>query len=179
MMARTHRLVGGSTALVAGIGLGMPAVAVAGVSALAFIASTSPDDAERPIKIGPERKQLTLWPGLPHRKITHYPIVQIAVVASLALILISLSPLPADLVLYGAGALAVAWVMHSVADSMTVDKRGIALGWPISRRGYHLAPRGLRASVGSSSPSEIVFGIVWVAFVLCFLYARFRHSIPA
>lgn len=173
-MAKTHRLVGGSTAFVAGVSVGFPLVVVAGVSVLAAAASTSPDDVERPVKI----KRLTIWPGLPHRQITHYPVVQLSIVAVLALVMLSASPLDPVVVLYLTGALAVAWVMHSVADAMTIDRRGIALLWPIRRRGYHLLPRRLRARVGSSSLSEVVFCVVWTTFVLCFTYARLRHGIP-
>lgn len=165
-MKPTHRLVGGSTALVAGVVAELPVAVVLGVSLLAAAASSFPDDVERPLK-------------LPHRQITHYPLLQLLLAGALAAAMLSFSPLGATTVLYLTGALAVAWLMHSVADAMTKDRRGIALLWPIRRRGYHLLPGPLRAEVGRSSPSEYVFGVAWSVFVLCFLYARFRHSIPA
>jgi membrane-bound metal-dependent hydrolase YbcI (DUF457 family) len=175
MMKKTHRFVGGSTAFVVGTSVGLPIAVVVGVSALSAFASTFPDDVERPVRL----KRLTIWPGLPHRQLTHYPVIQLLVVALLALLMIAASPFSGGEVIYLAGALAIAWVMHSVADAMTIDRRGIALLWPIRRRGYHLLPRPLRARVDTNSVSEKVFGVVWSAIVLCFIYARFRHSIPA
>jgi hypothetical protein len=67
---------------------------------------------------------------------------------------------------------------HSVADSMTVDKHGIALLWPISRRGYHLLPRRMRVWVGSKSRSEWTFAACWCVFVLSYVYVRYRHYLP-
>lgn len=165
-MTPTHRLVGGSTALAAGVAIGLPLSVVVGVSALTAYASSFPDDVER-------------WFKLSHRQISHYPVIQVALASLLALLLLLKSPLSDAIAIYVAGALAFAWVMHSVADAMTIDRRGIALAWPIRRRGYHLLPRHLRAKVGRASASEYVFGVAWSAFVLCFLYARFRHSLPA
>jgi membrane-bound metal-dependent hydrolase YbcI (DUF457 family) len=180
MMARTHRLVGGSTAFVIGAGAGFPIALVGGVSLVAAAASTLPDSLEHPPKlIRKKMPRLAKRLSLPHRQITHYPVIQLSVTLLLAGLLLSISPIPAVFVLYLAGALAIAFVMHSVADAMTIDPRGIALFWPIQRRGYHLLPRPLRARVDTSSPSEIVFSVVWSAFVLCFAYARFRHNIPS
>jgi membrane-bound metal-dependent hydrolase YbcI (DUF457 family) len=71
------------------------------------------------------------------------------------------------------GGVAIGCLMHSIADSMTVDPRGIALLWPLKRRGVHLLPRWARVWVGSESLSEWAFAAVWIAFVLSYVYVRF------
>lgn len=166
MMAKTHRLVSGSTAFVATTAVGIPIYvcgAAAGVSALA---SSWPDDVEKLLH-------------LKHRRASHWPSVQAIVLG----VPVAAAAIWLPVATLAVAALAVAaWlgcVMHSVADSMTVEQHGIALLWPISRRGYHLLPRPLRVWVGSKSRSEWVFVACWCAFVLCYAYVRYRHYIPA
>ena len=62
---------------------------------------------------------------------------------------------------------------------MTIEKRGIRLAWPISKRGYHLMPWGGRVRVGSDSRSERLFVIVWMALVLFYVYLQYRAFIFA
>jgi hypothetical protein len=69
--------------------------------------------------------------------------------------------------------------MHSLADAATIHRDGIQLLWPISRRGYHVVPRAMRARVGTDSRSEWAFSAVWCMIVLSYIYARYRHHIPA
>jgi membrane-bound metal-dependent hydrolase YbcI (DUF457 family) len=89
--------------------------------------------------------------------------------------------LPVALLYVAALAFAV-WmgcVGHSLADAMTVAPGGIKLLWPLIGRGFHLLPRFARVWVGRDSRSEKVFVLAWCAFVLYFLYARYRSYIPA
>lgn len=166
MMAKTHRLVSGSTAFVATTAAGLPIYACGAAIGVAALASSWPDDVERPL-------------CLDHRKWSHRPLVQ-GLVLSLPAVAAAIW-LPAAALIVAATAVA-AWigcVAHSLADAMTVEQHGIQLLWPISRRGYHLLPRPLRVWVGSKSRSEWVFAACWCVFVLCYVYVRYRHLIPA
>lgn len=166
MTGPTHRLIGASSgfiaASVAGLSIGV-CVAAGGV---AGATSSLPDQLEKRIRAR-------------HRRLTHYPLLQIAFFAVVAAAIIHFAAAPVVPLEVIAGAAAFGCVMHSVADSMTVEQHGIALLWPISHRGYHLMPRPLRVWVGSKSRSEWVFAACWCAFVLCYVYVRYRHSIPA
>jgi len=145
---------------------GLPLTFVTGASAVAAMSSPSPDRIEKIFH-------------LEHRKITHRPAIQLAVIVAITYALaILMRPEPWPALMIGAG-LAFGCVMHSVADAMTVEKDGIELAWPISRRGYHLLPWGMRVWVGRKSTSERVFVAVWVAFVLIFVYARYGNLIFA
>ena len=165
MMGTTHRLVGGSTALVVSTAIGLPMpvdVAVAGVAAAS---SSIPDDLEKLLH-------------LRHRRLTHYPLLQLAVISVLTAAVLEFVPAaPVGVVLAGAAAVALGCVVHSLADAMTVDPRGMALLWPFSRRGYHLLPHALRVRVDSKSASEWVFAALWTGIVLSYLYVRYRHNI--
>jgi membrane-bound metal-dependent hydrolase YbcI (DUF457 family) len=183
MMARTHRLVSGSTAFVATTAVGVP-IGVCGVAAgVATLAASWPDDAEGLLNAPQHRfrprRLFKHFPVVSHRHLTHYPSLQVAFFAVVAAAIISFAAAPVDSLEVIAGAAAFGCVMHSVADSMTVEQHGIALLWPFSRRGVHLMPRPLRVWVGAKSRSEWVFVACWCAFVLCYLYVRYRHSIPA
>jgi membrane-bound metal-dependent hydrolase YbcI (DUF457 family) len=103
----------------------------------------------------------------------------VAVIGLLAYLAVTYAVAPVAVVYGLATAVEVGCLTHSLADAATVDPRGIRLLWPIRRRGYHLLPRSWRVRVGTRSTSELVFSIVWSAVVLSYLYARFRHQIPA
>lgn len=165
MTGPTHRLIGASSGFVVASVVGLPIVICAAAAGAAGATSSLPDQLEK-------------WIRVRHRRLTHYPLLQVAFFFVAAAAIISLAAVPAVPLEVIAGAAALGCVMHSVADSMTVDQHGIALLWPISRRGYHLMPRPLRVWVGSKSRSEWVFAACWCAFVLCYVYVRYRHSIP-
>jgi membrane-bound metal-dependent hydrolase YbcI (DUF457 family) len=167
MMARTHRIVSGSSTFVATTAVGLPISVACVASSVAASASSWPDDVEK----------LKLL-RLKHRRQSHWPSVQAAVLGVPVVAAAIWLPVATLIV---AGIAAGAWlgcVMHSVADSMTVDKHGIALLWPISRRGYHLLPRRMRVWVGSKSRSEWTFAACWCVFVLSYVYVRYRHYLP-
>jgi membrane-bound metal-dependent hydrolase YbcI (DUF457 family) len=166
MMGPTHKLVGGSTGFMAATSVGQPLIVGVLAGLLAGMSSSLPDDLEKFLKVQ-------------HRTITHYPSVQLAALGSLAGLIIAVSAIPDVVVLAFLGIVAIGCVMHSFADAMTVDPRGIALLWPIRRRGYHLLPRWARVWVGTKSRSEWAFVIVWSTIVLSYLYARYRHHISA
>lgn len=166
MTGQTHRLIGGSTGFVISTAVGASMPVVAAISLIAFASSTAPDHLEKKI-------------GLNHRRLTHYPAMQLVFIAALTYaIAMVMRPEPWPAVVIGAG-LAVGCVMHSVADAMTVDKHGIQLLWPLSSRGYHLMPWSLRVWVGRKSTSERVFCVIWLGFVLIYAYARFGYLITA
>lgn len=125
----------------------------------------------------PDIDQKIKW--LRHRKETHRPLLQIAFFALLAALAISWAPEFRDLIILFAASMVFGCVMHSVADSMTVQKDGIELLWPLVRRGFHLAPWSLRVWVGRKSTSERVFCAIWLGFVLIYAYARFGHLISS
>jgi len=139
---------------------------VLGVVAVAAASSPAPDSIERRLK-------------LKHRRKAHRPALQLTFIGiwtyALAMVM---QPYPLVALVIGAG-LAIGCVMHSIADSMTVDREGIQLLWPLSRRGYHLLPWKLRVWVGTKSRSERLFVVVWMAFVLIYAYARFGSLISA
>lgn len=166
MMAPTHRLVGGTTGLVASSAVGLPVPVDVAVALIAGASSSLPDDLEKLLRLS-------------HRRLTHYPVVQMTVIALLfgGLATLLQPPAPTLIVVGLAGSVALGCVMHSVVDSMTVDPRGIALFWPIKRRGVHLMPRSLRVWVASDSRSETAFCVVWVSIVLCYLYVQFGYLI--
>lgn len=163
-MNQTHRLVGGSTAFVVTTAVGLPPEVVVGAMLGAVAGSSMPDDAEKTLH-------------LPHRKITHWPAVQIATWAGIAALATSQLPRFALIIWCTAAFVVFGCVMHSVADAMTVERNGIKLLWPLSRRGYHLLPWSMRVWVGSKSVSERVFVALWSAFVLIYAYAHFGHLI--
>ena len=178
MMADTHKIIGGSSALVLGAAATLvtnapdylEVLAVALVAPTAAAASSIPDSAEKVLH-------------LPHRKLTHYPSVQILMSALMAFAFIHYTSIPDLAVAMLAGGVAFGCLMHSIADAMTIDRRGIALLWPFTRRGFHLMPYRMRVRVGSGSRSERVFAVAWsvlmVGIVLSYIYARFRHQISA
>lgn len=166
MMSPTHHLVGGSTAFVATTALNAPTLVVAVAVAGATAASSLPDVDQR-IKL------------LPHRGLTHYPILQIAFFAALGALAAAWAPEFRSIIVVLAMSMALGCVMHSVADAMTIERNGIRLLWPLSRRGYHLMPWSLRTRVGSESRSERVFVAVWVLAVLIYAYAHFGPQINA
>jgi membrane-bound metal-dependent hydrolase YbcI (DUF457 family) len=163
-MEQAHRLVGGSTGFVAGLATGFPLTISAAVGATAALSSSLPDHLEGPLRLS-------------HRKITHWPAMQLFVIALITAGIISLSPVPDEYVFVFTGGMAIGCLMHSIADSMTIHPSGIQLLWPISRRGYHLLPRSMRVRVGTKSRSEWAFVVIWCLFVLSYTYARFRHQI--
>jgi membrane-bound metal-dependent hydrolase YbcI (DUF457 family) len=116
MMGPTHKLVGGSTAFVATTAAGMPMTVVVGAVICATVASPMPDHAEKVFH-------------LRHRRLTHRPSVQLAFFAVWGLAGVVLVPQFAGLIVVMAASLTVGCVMHSVADSMTVEKDGIQLLW--------------------------------------------------
>jgi membrane-bound metal-dependent hydrolase YbcI (DUF457 family) len=117
--------------------------------------------------------------GIPHRRVTHWPSMQIAFFAACAFAGAYLAPGFTQLIAVLTASMAFGCVMHSCADAMTVDKHGIQLLWPVSRRGYHLLPWSCRVWVGNKSASEKAFVAIWMAFVLIYAYARFGHLIFA
>jgi membrane-bound metal-dependent hydrolase YbcI (DUF457 family) len=127
--------------------------------------SCLPDDAERLIRGS-------------HRRITHYPALQLAFFAALGAVGAHYAEYDV-LIVVAATSLALGCVMHSIADAMTVDRSGIRLLWPISRRGYHLLPWSWRVWVGSRSRSERLFVVIWCGFVLIYAYARFSNHISS
>lgn len=164
MMGPTHRLVGGTTGLVASSAAGLPIPAVVAVALIAGASSSLPDDLEKLLH-------------LPHRRTTHYPILQLAAICGLAYVGLRFAAVPLLLVVGVTGPIALGCLMHSIVDSMTVDPRGVALFWPIYRRGVHLLPRWARIWVASDSRSEWAFCVVWVSIVLCYTYVQFGHLI--
>lgn len=163
-MARTHALVGTTTGFVAATAVGVSVPVAAGVAVVAGASSSVPDDLEKLLHVD-------------HRTVTHWPLLQVLVISALGFLASLVIPLVLAVVL--AGAVAIGCVMHSAADAMTIDRRGIALLWPISRRGYHLLPPFLRASVGSRSISELAFSVAWCAIVISYLYVRYGNHISA
>jgi hypothetical protein len=182
-MAGTHRLVSGTTGFIVANVAGLPIPGDLMVAAVAGVSASIPDDLEkvlRPKWLSKRFPRLAKKiPLFKHRTITHYPAMQLAVLGGLVYLAVHYGIAPTVICVAFASAVAWGCFMHSCADAMTVDPRGIALLWPISRRGFHLLPYHLRVRVGSKSVSEIVFFVVWSVIVLSFLYARFRHQISA
>jgi len=148
----------------------MPLIFAGATSVLAASTATFPDRAEKVLRI----------PESLHRKNpTHYPSTQILFFALLAVAGSIYLPQFTPWIVFACAGAAYGCVMHSVADAMTVEKHGIRLAWPISRRGYHLLPRWARVWVGSKSPSERLFVLVWMALVLLYVYLRYRSFIFA
>lgn len=168
MMAPTHKIVGGTTAFVVTTAVGLPVEFVVASSVGAAMGSSLPDDVEKLLHIRPHRQNLT-----------HYPFAQLVFFALIAVAGAVYAPAFASLIAFACVSLAFACVMHSVADSLTVEKGGIRLLWPISRRGYHLMPWSMRIWVGSKSRSEKVFVVVWLLAVLIYTYAHFGSLIYA
>lgn len=164
MMGSTHRFVGTTTGFVLPSAAGLPIVAVAAIALVAGAASSLPDDLER-------------WLRLSHRRLTHRPVLQLAVIGGLAYLALHLAAAPTLIVLGLAGAVAIGCLMHSIADSMTVHPDGIELFWPVYRRGVHLLPRWARVWVDSDSRSEMTFCVVWTSIVLCYAYVQFGYLI--
>jgi membrane-bound metal-dependent hydrolase YbcI (DUF457 family) len=166
MTGRTHRLASGSAAWVGVVAAGAPAYLAAGAAVVASLTASLPDDVEKPLH-------------LPHRSVSHWPLVQLLVFALPVAAAAYWSPVR-EAVLAVAALAAAGWLgclFHSCADAMTVQASGIKLLWPISRRGYHLLPRRMRVRVGRDSRSEAVFFVVCSVIVLCFTYAHFRYLI--
>jgi membrane-bound metal-dependent hydrolase YbcI (DUF457 family) len=166
MMAATHRLVSGSTALVLTSVVGLP-VAVAAPpppGGVAALSASWPDDVEKPLR-------------LPHRGPSHWPSVQAVVLALPVLAASVWLPVATAVVAALAAAAWLGCVAHSCADAMTVHPSGIKLLWPLRLRGYHLLPWRWRVRVGSRSRSEWIFFVVWSGIVLCYLYARYHQVI--
>jgi membrane-bound metal-dependent hydrolase YbcI (DUF457 family) len=165
MTGRTHRIIGGSTAFVVSTVAGLPAPLIAGAVAVAAKSSSLPDDAEK-------------WLRVPHRRLTHWPLVQMAIFA----IPVAASAIWIPIYASAIGALCASaffgCFMHSIADSMTIHPSGIQLLWPISRRGYHLMPQSMRVRVDRDSLSEKVFRVMLIVIVLCFTYVRYHDKIP-
>jgi len=166
MMRQTHSIVGGTTAFVVTTAVGLPMEVVAISIIGATVGSSLPDNVEKPLH-------------LPHRKVSHWPAVQLAFFAAVAAMIVSQAPNYAVMIWIAAASIAFGCVMHSIADAMTVEKHGIQLLWPIKRRGYHLLPWSMRVWVGSKSRSEKVFVAIWVVFVLIYTYAHFGSLIYA
>jgi membrane-bound metal-dependent hydrolase YbcI (DUF457 family) len=164
MMGPTHRLVGTTTGFVAATAVGLSVPVSAGVAVMSGLSSSVPDDLEKLLHVE-------------HRTVTHRPALQLIVIAALAALASLVVPLALAVVL--AGSVAIGCVMHSAADAMTIDRRGIQLLWPIRRRGYHLLPPFMRASVGSKSISELAFSVAWCAIVISYLYVRYGNHISA
>jgi membrane-bound metal-dependent hydrolase YbcI (DUF457 family) len=158
MMNRTHRFCGGTAAFIATTAVGLPIPVVMAAIGGSVAGSSLPDDAEKLLHVD-------------HRKLTHRPSIAYAAIAYLPAYSVYIAIL--------AAALAFGCVMHSLLDAMTVEKHGIQLLWPFSKRGFHLLPWSWRVWVGSKSPSERLFVAIWCAFVLIYSYARFRHLILA
>jgi hypothetical protein len=176
-MEKTHWLVGGSTGFVAGVATGFPLTISAAVAATAAVSSSIPDRLEGPPAwMIHNHKWLSVF-RLPHRKVTHWPALQVFVIGLITAGIISFSNAPNDMVLIFACGVAVGCLMHSIADAMTIHPSGIQLLWPISRRGYHLLPRALRVKVGTKSRSEWAFAVIWCLVVLSFTYAHFHSQI--
>lgn len=165
-MGTTHQLVGGSTAFVATTAAGASMGVVAAAVICAVAASPLPD-VDQKIKF------------IRHRGPTHWPFLQVAFFAACAVAGAHYAPENSGLVVVTAASMALGCVMHSCADAMTVEKNGIQLLWPLSRRGYHLLPWSMRVWVGNKSRSERAFVVVWCVFVLIYVYASFRHLISA
>lgn len=166
MTGKTHRLVNGSGAFVVLTAAGLSTPVAAAGAGVAALAASWPDDVEDPLHLS-------------HRGPSHRPVLQGAV---LALPVVASAVWLPVVLLYVAALAAAAWlgcVLHSCADAMTVEKHGIQLLWPLSTRGYHLAPRFCRVRVGRNSRSEYAFVLAWCAFVLSYLYVRYHDQIAA
>lgn len=165
MMGPTHKLVCGSTAFVATTAVGAPMLVVA-ASVVGAAATYDLPDIDQKI-------------GIPHRRLTHWPSVQIAFFAGCGLLAVRYAPEFSWLIAVMAASMAFGCVVHSLADAMTVDKDGIQLLWPFRRRGYHLLPWRLRVRVGTKSRSERWFLRVWMLLVLIYAYAHFGSLISS
>jgi membrane-bound metal-dependent hydrolase YbcI (DUF457 family) len=152
--------------MVASTAAGAPLSACVAITLTAAVTSSLPDSLEKIVKAK-------------HRTITHWPALQVAVIGGLTYLATLISGANPSVVMAIGVGVAIGCLMHSCADAMTVDPRGIALLWPISRRGYHLTPRWARVLVGTKSRSEWAFALVWIVFVLSYTYARYRHFISA
>lgn len=196
MIGRTHKFFNVSAAFVALTAAGAPLVVAGAVSGAAGVSASWPDVVEKPLH-------------LPHRGPSHWPLVQAAVLSLPVIAAAIWLPGVLDRLVAGIGVphtlvahlavsalvaarqfavpcvaalAAIMWmgcVWHSVADAMTVDREGIKLLWPISRRGFHLAPRFLRTRVGRDSRSEKVFVVAWCTFVLSYIYVRYHEQITS
>jgi membrane-bound metal-dependent hydrolase YbcI (DUF457 family) len=164
MMKPTHRFVGTSTGLIAATAVGLPLELDATIAILAGASSSIPDDLEKLFR-------------LPHRRLTHRPFVQLAVIGMICAAAVAAAA-PLTWALAVASGVAVGCLAHSLADAMTVHPDGIQLLWPLSRRGYHVLPRFMRVWVGTRSRSEMAFLLVWSVIVLCYMYARYHQLIP-
>jgi membrane-bound metal-dependent hydrolase YbcI (DUF457 family) len=165
MMYPTHRLVNGSSAFVATTAVGLPVYVVAVSVAGAVATTVAPDKIEKML-------------GVPHRR-WHLPSLYLVVFAGLYALAMHYVVDQNGVIGVLCASAAFGCVMHMVADAMTVERHGIKLLWPISRRGYHLLPWSCRVWVGSKSRSERLFVVIWCGFVLIYAYARFRYLIPA
>lgn len=170
MTGRTHKIVGGSVGLVASTTVLSPttiSVAISlGVSGVAYASSSLPDSLEKLLRVK-------------HRTVTHWPLLQLAAIGVPAWAALNFGSAPSLLIVSTAVGMAIGCLAHSLADAMTIDPRGIALLWPIRRRGYHIVPRSWRVRVDSKSTSERVFVALWCSFVLIYVYARFGYLITS
>jgi membrane-bound metal-dependent hydrolase YbcI (DUF457 family) len=176
MMGPRHQMIGGSTALIATTAAGLPIPVDVAVVAVAAASSSLPDQIETWVNFVGRKLHIKLL-QIPHRRLTHWPSMQIGVVAVIAAALLELTSAEALYVLPVAAGVGIGCLAHSLADAMTIHPQGIQLLWPISARGYHLLPHALRVKVGSKSRSEWLFSAIWAAFVLSYLYVRYRHQV--
>lgn len=165
MMYETHKLVSGTSAFMATTAVYLPPHVVIVSMAGAVSTTVLPDRAEKML-------------GIEHRR-WHLPALYLAIFGGLYVLATHYVVDTSGIIAVVLASMAFGCVMHMVADAMTVEKRGIKLLWPISRRGYHLLPWKFRVWVGSKSRSERLFAVVWCGFVLIYIYARFKHLISA
>jgi membrane-bound metal-dependent hydrolase YbcI (DUF457 family) len=167
---RTHKIVGGSVGLVASTTVLAPTafsiVVGVGVAGVAAASSSLPDSLEKLLRVK-------------HRTVTHWPSLQLAIIGAITWTALHYGSAPPLLAIPVAIGVAIGCLAHSLADAMTIDPRGIALLWPIRRRGYHIVPRSWRVRVDSKSTSEKVFVALWCAFVLIYAYERFGYLITS
>lgn len=166
MIGKTHQVFNISAAFVVLTAAGAPLVVAGAVSGAAGVSASWPDDVEKPLH-------------LPHRGPSHWPSVQAAV---FSLPVIACAAWLSVATIYVAALAAAVWfgcVLHSCADAMTVERGGIKLLWPVSRRGFHLLPRFMRTRVGRDSRSEKVFVVAWCTFVLSYIYVRYHEQIAS
>jgi membrane-bound metal-dependent hydrolase YbcI (DUF457 family) len=168
MMGPSHRLVGASSGVLVGLGVGLPAWQTACLTGASWLAGKGPDQAE-------------LGGLLAHRRLTHSPVaIAMLGLGAFVVLLLVASRVPevraaldvgqATLVLAwpiaGAGiaGLALGYASHLVADSCTID--GTRPGYPFTDRQVWVLPRRLRFRTGSSAEYRVVLSLAALTLLL-------------
>lgn len=178
MMGKTHRLVSAGTASVLAAGVGMPAADCAVFVGASWCAAKLPDKLERGVAwLMPWRWRIRSWrftvKAIEHREMTHWIVTAFAFALVAGADVAILLDVRSVALLVAAGAV-IGWLMHEVADAMTLD--GDPLLGPWSERHFHLLPDGYQFRTGSKAEKR--FALVCVA-ALVFTLAAMVHPAVA